>query len=129
MRTRMLCVLLCFSLNSFAGDPFDKNQRLKNNALPTVDKIQKATSTKCPTEQNAVAQHTPFNRLKVVGIIQHKTYKQLLLNDDEKQVFSAVIGDSIAQEQLKLHQINKHEVQFTRRQQDCSAGEIVSVKF
>ena len=122
MRIRMLCVLLCFSLNSFASDPFDKNQRLKN-------KIQKVTSTKCPTEQNAVAQDTPFNRLKVVGIIQHKTYKQLLLNDDEKQVFSAVIGDSIGQEQLKLHQINKHEVQFTRRQQDCSAGEIVSVKF
>ena len=129
MRIRMLCVLFCFSLNSFAGDPFDKNQRLKNNALPAVDKIQKATSTKCPTEQNAVAQNTPFNRLKVVGIIQHKTYKQLLLNDDEKQVFSVVIGDSIGQEQLKLHQINKYEVQFTRRQQDCSAGEIVSVKF
>ena len=129
MRIRMLCVLLCFSLNSFASDPFDKNQRLKNNALPAVDKIQKVTSTKCPTEQNAVAQDTPFNRLKVVGIIQHKTYKQLLLNDDEKQVFSAVIGASIGQEQLKLHQINKHEVQFTRRQQDCSAGEIVSVKF
>ena len=123
MRIRMLCVLLCFSLNSFAGDPFDKNQRLQNNALPAVDKIQKVTSTKCPAEQNAVAQDIPFNRLKVVGIIQHKTYKQLLLNDDEKQVFSAVIG------QLKLHQINKHEVQFTRRQQDCSAGEIVSVKF
>ena len=129
MRIRMLCVLLCFSLNSFAGDPFDKNQRLKNNALPAVDKIQKATSTKCSAEQNAVAQDIPFNRLKVVGIIQHKTYKQLLLNDDEKQVFSAVIGDSIGQEQLKLHQINKYEVQFTRRQQDCSVGEIVSVKF
>ena len=129
MRIRMLCILLCFSLNSFAGDPFDKNQRLQNNALPAVDKIQKVTSTKCPTEQNAVAQDTPFNHLKIVGIIQHKTYKQLLLNDDEKQVFSAVIGDSIGQEQLKLHQINKYEVQFTRRQQDCSAGEIVSVKF
>ena len=129
MRIRMLCVLLCFSLNSFAGDPFDKNQLLQNNALPAVDKIQKVTSTKCPAEQNAVAQDIPFNRLKVVGIIQHKTYKQLLLNDDEKQVFSAVIGDSISQEQLKLHQINKYEVQFTRRQQDCSAGEIVSVKF
>lgn len=128
MNHRLLYILICFSLNGFANDPFDRTQRQQNKPQPIENKVQIST-TKCTVEQQSIAQDIAFNRLKIIGIVQHKDHKQLLFNDDEKRVFSAVIGDLIAQEQVKLHQINKYDIQFTRRQQDCSTGDIFTVKF
>ena len=128
MKFKML-LLLCLCngyVSAQDNDPFNKSQRKASSPHNSVN--EEPRYPRCQTQQHVIAAEIPFERLKIIGILQYQEQARVLFHD-EKQIFSAVVGDFIAQEQFKIHQINKHNVQLNKFRQDCSAAEIVSIKF
>lgn len=127
MKVKMLLILcLCSGyVTAQHNDPFNKNQR---KTLQQQEIKEEQLRPVCQPLQNVIAADIPFNQLKMIGFLQYKTQVQILFHD-EKQVFSAMVGDFIAQEQFKIYQIHKNSVQLNKLRQDCSAGDIISIKF
>ncbi|HBO38422.1 MAG TPA: hypothetical protein DD638_07140 [Pasteurellaceae bacterium] len=130
MKSRLLLILLCTvnSLWAQENDPFDKNRRQYIVQSGHVDVVE-ATVQQCSVQQHVVAKEIAFNQLKIIGMLQHKEHKQVLFADENQRVFSVGVGQLVAQEGLEISQIGRQEILLFGREDDCSAGEVISVKF
>lgn len=125
--TGLLLLLYCFISDYAAGnDPFNNTRR--NHYQKTPVTTVESTPIQCGGTQNAIGQELSFHHLKIVGVVQYKNVSQVLFSDD-KQLFTATNGDLLAQERFKIVNIGKQELQVTGWQQDCTQGNVISIKF
>ncbi|QIA77199.1 pilus assembly protein PilP [Rodentibacter caecimuris] len=100
-----LCCLFV-SLNVIAVDPFNHSQRQPEKLIEGA----KTQTTKCAFNEPSFASESPFNRLKLVGVILYKQSPKALFLDINQQLIVVKQGQRLGQERYLLQQIHKDSV-------------------
>ncbi|EIJ67375.1 pilus assembly protein PilP [Pasteurella bettyae] len=133
MRLRVIFALLIINLFwlenlNAEADPFDKQQRLAH-ALSTESSNE--VRHHCDTESTVVAEHISFQQLKLIGMMQYTTTWKAFFMDNEKHIYTAMVGNLISKEQLKLQQISRKNIQLLAWDEagNCQQTRVVNIKF
>ncbi|OOF55450.1 hypothetical protein BKK56_05960 [Rodentibacter genomosp. 2] len=121
-----LCCLFV-SLNVIAVDPFNHSQRQSEKKLIEGAKTQ---ITKCTFNEPSFASESPFNRLKLVGIILYKQSPKALFLDMNQQLIVVKQGQRLGQERYLLQQIYKDSVhlQYSKSGR-CEQTDLLDLRF
>ncbi|WP_439234538.1 pilus assembly protein PilP [Lonepinella koalarum] len=122
----LIMLLCCAFAIAQQNDPFDKNQR--GQSTESANNLPKIQITQCNEKQANIMPNSPFNQLKIVGILLFKDKKQILLQNKEGEIDSAKEHDLVGMESYSLQRITKTDVEFLTWRADCSAGNIINVK-
>ena len=132
----MLSALL-FHFSAQANDPFDHNQRQLISESQAVSQStsnnekerEHSPSHYCQQNYPALFGDTPFNQIKIVGVLFHNEQKQLLLQQD-RQVVLAKLEDFVGLERHQIKQVSKQKITLQDWQaSDCQTPKIVEIKF
>ncbi|OOF65673.1 hypothetical protein [Rodentibacter sp. Ppn85] len=121
-----LCCLF-FSLNVIAIDPFNHLQRQSEKKPIEGAKIQ---TTKCAFNEPSFASESPFNQLKLVGVILYKQSPEAWFLDINQQLIVVKQGQRLGQERYLLQQIHKDSVhlQYSKSGR-CEQTDLLDLRF
>lgn len=120
----LLLALFC-SESLAQNDPFDK--KLRNSNAQDNKQLNMLANNKCYPE-HSVFSETPFNQLKLVGII-FSSPKQILIQDAEQNLTIVGINQLVAQEKYKIKTINKDSIILSRLDTNCVEHSDISLMF
>lgn len=124
-----IIMLIGASIATYANDPFDKAQRQTRTAH-SEENNRIHHSNRCHTNEDAIFTDTPFNQLKIVGILQYKDQPQIFLVDKNNVVHSATEGRFVAQERLRIQNITPRHIRFQQwNNANCEEPQSFIIKF
>lgn len=116
-------LMLFISTSIYGQDPFNKSK-----GATATKGIEQNYISLCHSDKEAVADRVPFKQLSLIGVLMEKDRAEALFADQTQQVFSAKVGEFLAQERLQIKEISKQKVSLSQWKKHCEKPEVMTLK-